>query len=108
MIRRPPRSTLFPYTTLFRSAPKLDAVDQDPPGAGLIEFGEDRKSTRLNSSHGYISYAVFCLKKKSKKRFLFFLSCSIDMVVQMLWCAASSFVGHKSRTSLPLFALSTG
>src|SRR5256884_5412081 len=47
MIRRPPRSTLFPYTTLFRS---------------------DRKSTRLNSCHGYISYAVFCLKKKNKNR----------------------------------------
>src|SRR6266436_7158786 len=68
MIRRPPRSTLFPYTTLFRSslgfehdlgAAQLDRVD-DP--ARL--FAGDRKSTRLNSSHGYISYAVFCLKKK--------------------------------------------
>src|SRR5258708_29201993 len=89
MIRRPPRSTLFPYTTLFRSAGRagrdqgalqadlherpgdLDqrvpararqapAQDRDPPG-------EDRKSTRLNSSHQIISYAVFCLKKKKKK-----------------------------------------
>src|SRR2546422_8509518 len=74
MIRRPPRSTLFPYTTLFRSL----AVEAD--GFQLIHatFGDaagknnrpprnqpaDRKSTRLNSSHGYISYAVFCLKKK--------------------------------------------
>src|SRR2546429_914331 len=86
MIRRPPRSTLFPYTTLFRSvrvvptlvpdqdrevreelerrqAPRLDVAGVDP-GRKLT----DRKSTRLNSSHGYISYAVFCLKKKKKKK----------------------------------------
>src|SRR2546429_1531639 len=69
MIRRPPRSTLFPYTTLFRSqmlAPAcVEPVSQDPqqlvPG---MQPNTDRKSTRLNSSHGYISYAVFCLKKK--------------------------------------------
>src|SRR5687768_18068537 len=101
MLRRPPRSTLFPYTTLFRSRqgdqrqgrlrrrrprpvepgrrlggelrararpvlpavrrPRLRAVEVDRRGA-------DRKSTRLNSSHGYISYAVFCLKKKKKKK----------------------------------------
>src|SRR5687768_18297890 len=73
MIRRPPRSTLFPYTTLFH----LYTDSWRPPflvvgGLGLLwAFGwflliprEDRKSTRLNSSHGYISYAVFCLKKK--------------------------------------------
>src|SRR3712207_7027558 len=78
MIRRPPRSTLFPYTTLFRSL-------LDPPGGvgrelvalGVVEvldgadeaavaLLEDRKSTRLNSSHANISYAVFCLKKKSQ------------------------------------------
>src|SRR2546422_2079051 len=90
MIRRPPRSTLFPYTTLFRSAgeridarrvhgardlrarepglplhePGRRAVDQQ---AAHSEMGADRKSTRLNSSHGYISYAVFCLKKKKRK-----------------------------------------
>src|SRR3712207_8656075 len=95
MIRRPPRSTLFPYTTLFRSAisgrlvrhlpvvalggevaveqPRRDAVGQDrldrrPPdpqlaAPGLRREHEDRKSTRLNSSHANISYAVFCLKK---------------------------------------------
>src|SRR2546429_7219939 len=85
MIRRPPRSTLFPYTTLFRSDVFLHnpvmvpaqegdrflvfrmAQDGMDPGlrcrVGLRE-SEDRKSTRLNSSHGYISYAVFCLKKK--------------------------------------------
>src|SRR5438309_6822673 len=78
MIRPPPRSTLFPYTTLFRSRPLL--VDEARPlvGAGLPdaedrpggvhEHGEDRKSTRLNSSHSSISYAVFCLKKKKKNK----------------------------------------
>src|SRR5438445_8814360 len=68
MIRRPPRSTLFPYTTLFRShgVPSQDAIDlAQRPGKGLGEFAQDRKSTRLNSSHANISYAVFCLKKKN-------------------------------------------
>src|SRR2546429_1665733 len=79
MIRRPPRSTLFPYTTLFRSQPVAAsrvvagefAIDgerhaaRENKAAGERGFpGRDRKSTRLNSSHGYISYAVFCLKKK--------------------------------------------
>src|SRR5690242_21328513 len=89
MIRRPPRSTLFPYTTLFRSG--LQGRDDVPHAAGpvgrdggeqggladepvgrrvlaeqLVIHGEDRKSTRLNSSHMSISYAVFCLKKKKK------------------------------------------
>src|SRR3712207_8884360 len=96
MIRRPPRSTLFPYTTLFRSVADLLEVDQvvvEHPaddldelggtkdgvaggagpdggrleaqeGAGFLAGGRDRKSTRLNSSHANISYAVFCLKKK--------------------------------------------
>src|SRR2546429_5813419 len=82
MIRRPPRSTLFPYTTLFRSLHpadlhRLDLRDElrahaGAEGALWLRLGprphardrRDRKSTRLNSSHGYISYAVFCLKKK--------------------------------------------
>src|SRR2546422_4373551 len=71
MIRRPPRSTLFPYTTLFRSSLgcpmllRLGVDDSDRSGAECRAISlEDRKSTRLNSSHGYISYAVFCLKKK--------------------------------------------
>src|SRR2546422_7137108 len=78
MIRRPPRSTLFPYTTLFRSLRQnpLDVVELARPagraqeGRHLVRAAQswvlktDRKSTRLNSSHGYISYAVFCLKKK--------------------------------------------
>src|SRR3712207_7281153 len=98
MIRRPPRSSLFPYTTLFRSAipvvdrdgepvtglPNLEAVDEEPfdfAGEERLDFnqdgldieglvqtaGGDRKSTRLNSSHANISYAVFCLKKKNLK-----------------------------------------
>src|SRR2546429_6608445 len=91
MIRRPPRSTLFPYTTLFRSVNTwnvravqsvlcerakifLDRLGQDDGEVRAkivsreIEAFSDRKSTRLNSSHGYISYAVFCLKKKSERR----------------------------------------
>src|SRR3989449_8426723 len=87
MIRRPPRSTLFPYTTLFRSRCRPGSGDarlvrvsaagtgarvgrvavRDPP-ARDDPGSRDRKSTRLNSSHGYISYAVFCLKKKKKKK----------------------------------------
>src|SRR2546422_6190785 len=90
MIRRPPRSTLFPYTTLFRSQQAVVRGDEElarrlrreraPLGthAGIdddevdgalreaVPHPRDRKSTRLNSSHGYISYAVFCLKKKKK------------------------------------------
>src|SRR5258707_8791440 len=80
MIRRPPRSTLFPYTTLFRSEPTPAnetskpaeaAVKATPPSAPTLEPKAieilDRKSTRLNSSHANISYAVFCLKKKKKQ-----------------------------------------
>src|SRR2546422_3443462 len=92
MIRRPPRSTLFPYTTLFRSLLGLTLLDRFPLNERLVrgadrgvaedmrvttnhlvdelpeQVGQDRKSTRLNSSHGYISYAVFCLKKKKKSK----------------------------------------
>src|SRR2546430_12041459 len=83
MIRRPPRSTLFPYTTLFRSIAadtlkKVDAYWASYFGCTLEDLGgnatrvfthaADRKSTRLNSSHSQISYAVFCLKKKKKKK----------------------------------------
>src|SRR5256884_3562708 len=85
MIRRPPRSTLFPYTTLFRSmgilrwlpaglGPGAEAVRGSVAPAirefpGTAAASRDRKSTRLNSSHGYISYAVFCLKKKNNKEY---------------------------------------
>src|SRR2546422_5755158 len=73
MIRRPPRSTLFPYTTLFRStlAPPGNiggGISVAPSSEAAVPRTADRKSTRLNSSHGYISYAVFCLKKKKKKK----------------------------------------
>src|SRR5258705_4821070 len=74
MIRRPPRSTLFPYTTLFRSWRTISVID--PPEADAQRRvnscvrSEDRKSTRLNSSHLGISYAVFCLKKKKNCRLL--------------------------------------
>src|SRR5688572_31090175 len=73
MIRRPPRSTLFPYTTLFRSRAVTGRAGRDPPpqpGACARPGGaqRDRKSTRLNSSHSQISYAVFCLKKKKKQK----------------------------------------
>src|SRR5216683_6916533 len=72
MIRRPPRSTLFPYTTLFRSS-EVARTGQELLRAGVRRKrhrprSEDRKSTRLNSSHDQISYAVFCLKKKKKKK----------------------------------------
>src|SRR2546426_9068933 len=71
MIRRPPRSTLFPYTTLFRSGPRRERVERpavrDPERGHPAVDGGDRKSTRLNSSHLVISYAVFCLKKKKNK-----------------------------------------
>src|SRR3989442_6969250 len=85
MIRRPPRSTLFPYTTLFRSSPEFHVASYDAGhilGSSSLELtiteggrktvvvfsGEDRKSTRLNSSHVRISYAVFCLQKKTCNR----------------------------------------
>src|SRR5256884_6877661 len=81
MIRRPPRSTLFPYTTLFRSRRQVPAHhalgvgvrsavalhEPDAEGGVVPPRHRDRKSTRLNSSHGYISYAVFCLKKKNNR-----------------------------------------
>src|SRR2546422_6468203 len=93
MIRRPPRSTLFPYTTLFRSQaagfgvlvgkPRVEGkgtrsykltgtrIELGLRGREVRQVNADRKSTRLNSSHGYISYAVFCLKKKKKKKILY-------------------------------------
>src|SRR3712207_6957325 len=86
MIRRPPRSTLFPYTTLFRSRATRHRIERDRqthgtsvrrrtrrntrsrPGSATTPSPRDRKSTRLNSSHANISYAVFCLKKKQTRR----------------------------------------
>src|SRR2546429_7327086 len=99
MIRRPPRSTLFPYTTLFRSfSPSKSSVEYasstasishqvSPVACGVyfFVFG-DRKSTRLNSSHGYISYAVFCLKKKN-----------LPHAPYIYLVTSRSFVLHASR-----------
>src|SRR5256885_13138107 len=98
MIRRPPRSTLFPYTTLFRSRVerargrrgiRIEGEDRPVLGTVVVEAGDardirrgDRKSTRLNSSHLVISYAVFCLKKK--------------MIVHMYAHLAKSLVLHAS------------
>src|SRR5260221_5371477 len=99
MIRRPPRSTLFPYTTLFRSRNGAHALARQRPGGPGVEGaaisvggknaagfehvpaalwnsdGQDRKSTRLNSSHTVISYAVFCLKKKTRSKCMHALCC---------------------------------
>src|SRR5687768_18175328 len=102
MIRRPPRSTLFPYTTLFRS-PVDDVERRVFRGANELEFDRalgiaesegghvaitgaavDRKSTRLNSSHGYISYAVFCLKKKKTKTL--FIVMIITLRIRCMLC----------------------
>src|SRR3712207_7829605 len=102
MIRRPPRSTLFPYTTLFRSDP------DHPVGVHLclrlVERGlvvlvrqrgvpdaaelEDRKSTRLNSSHANISYAVFCLKKKKIQRHCKYVAVNTDCLEDRHWTSA--------------------
>src|SRR3712207_7577461 len=97
MIRRPPRSTLFPYTTLFRSRKKPGVGDLQPEshhgavggvllhrleGEGVVQevhavHQGDRKSTRLNSSHANISYAVFCLKKKKHNNYLYYCHISL-------------------------------
>src|SRR5689334_25381451 len=68
MIRRPPRSTLFPYTTLFRSRPRQPERPRRAARERPDQGPRDRKSTRLNSSHSSISYAVFCLKKKKQNK----------------------------------------
>src|SRR5256885_12706836 len=101
MIRRPPRSTLFPYTTLFRSRLALDdireacdvlrpAYDASKGIDGYVSI--DRKSTRLNSSHLVISYAVFCLKKKKRTR-----TTSTSLRVSTRPCRATS---RRTRTQL--------
>src|SRR2546422_3420276 len=97
MIRRPPRSTLFPYTTLFRSnyarcLENESSAVRHQVAAGLSELQAlaerlwpnqlDRKSTRLNSSHGYISYAVFCLKKKNEHAYATHLDHTVVVAVR--------------------------
>src|SRR5687768_18116339 len=83
MIRRPPRSTLFPYTTLFRSPqpnPSRPIQGFADSNNWYDDISEDRKSTRLNSSHGYISYAVFCLKKKKIRKIYYKQSYQISIL----------------------------
>src|SRR2546427_4933455 len=101
MIRRPPRSTLFPYTTLFRSraqprsarGPGKLGRDRRPNPSGEVAFARiDRKSTRLNSSHSQISYAVFCLKKKK-----------IDAYVRRTVRGPKRFVRHRGESPLARF-----
>src|SRR5690349_23930482 len=100
MIRRPPRSTLFPYTTLFRSP--IPQAPHAPLRPCPLEFpflhghhrplagrGGDRKSTRLNSSHVEISYAVFCLKKKKKS---ITLSISLLIIIISLYCYSNYYL----------------
>src|SRR5256885_5592431 len=98
MIRRPPRSTLFPYTTLFRSTqfqgqvgPQFVIVLNEQPQRSLSDCvrniaQRDRKSTRLNSSHLVISYAVFCLKKKKKKNKMYYMYIYACIVVLRSIC----------------------
>src|SRR5690242_21613736 len=101
MIRRPPRSTLFPYTTLFRSVVdveqgRLPAFQHDQLVARerLLD-GRDRKSTRLNSSHMSISYAVFCLKKKNTKQRMSSARCIFSWRVYKVLTVRSAHVRHQ-------------
>src|SRR2546427_9507858 len=97
MIRRPPRSTLFPYTTLFRSQLGLEGLDHRGDPAQMIGVAvrrhhqRDRKSTRLNSSHSQISYAVFCLKKKKTKKTI--------LIAQDQWPFDTSTDGRTAQIS---------
>src|SRR2546427_4655978 len=96
MIRRPPRSTLFPYTTLFRSkSSRRGSTERNrtADGAALkssIRGSQDRKSTRLNSSHSQISYAVFCLKKKK----------NVDVSVELRYNSQAGRLFVSLRTTL--------
>src|SRR6266542_2325081 len=98
MIRRPPRSTLFPYTTLFRSPRITGPSNRCRKSWFFAMFRRDRKSTRLNSSHGSISYAVFCLKKKSDIIVLFpgKLHQSVDLLGDMNFLVERQF-HHVAR-----------
>src|SRR3989442_12020265 len=99
MIRRPPRSTLFPYTTLFRSIRIFSPSTR--VGAAMLSnsensrtFERDRKSTRLNSSHVRISYAVFCLKKKKKPKLRMLLRSAHELYFDL---TRSFMIGHVVR-----------
>src|SRR5687768_17698764 len=102
MIRRPPRSTLFPYTTLFRSLGSAATASTRPITTVSVSSGTrpaarrrsgDRKSTRLNSSHGYISYAVFCLKKKKLKNYQYIVHAQHSYIV----CTKEPVRAHTTR-----------
>src|SRR2546429_6067230 len=101
MIRRPPRSTLFPYTTLFRSLKGDNSIYWFAPLVADAEAGFggplDRKSTRLNSSHGYISYAVFCLKKKKSPHAMLKLPIATYLVRLYSTCACDSLCTTNSE-----------
>src|SRR5207244_5358986 len=90
MLPPPPRSTLFPYTTLFRSSggltPALTLLQSRPGGRAEARGTSDRKSTRLNSSHQIISYAVFCLKKKN-----------LSLNVEKLGLSSRELIGSRAR-----------
>src|SRR5690349_24017611 len=144
MIRRPPRSTLFPYTTLFRSRPLVRRTRQGQPagrsraagvepgaarragtgqraahrakaaGEGTVAGLGDRKSTRLNSSHVEISYAVFCLKKKKKSNEAFMLNNAIKLILPLNLLYRYSFQVphaayglHDNYTWIPSFCMTT-
>src|SRR5688500_19477452 len=100
MIRRPPSSTLFPYTTLFRSAGArrlapvavVGAVEREARGIEQPDPSGDRKSTRLNSSHLVISYAVFCLKKKNKMTLQRTMSSEQNIIVGEQICDSCSTI----------------
>src|SRR2546430_8698880 len=99
MIRRPPRSTLFPYTTLFRS-PHFEFGIVPGDGVNLIwpeVIGSDRKSTRLNSSHSQISYAVFCLKKKKYIRHHHYMDPPL-ILVELDYLSSAGFL-HRPISS---------
>src|SRR6267378_3641519 len=105
MIRRPPRSTLFPYTTLFRSRPRRRGPGAAPVRLGRAALsalaGRDRKSTRLNSSHVEISYAVFCLKTKNRVRDLLGAAVAADrhqlqhLLERFLLILRDHLLGHR-------------
>src|SRR5260221_8620660 len=98
MIRRPPRSTLFPYTTLFRSHDACKRCDGVRPLHIQRDLGgpADRKSTRLNSSHTVISYAVFCLKKKKLSTSI--ASHSFDLVIGKILASRLTYSNSLSHT----------
>src|SRR3990170_2714023 len=110
MIRRPPRSTLFPYTTLFRSrAPARPRPCAASAGTGRQHLPRpDRKSTRLNSSHQIISYAVFCLKKKIGKQWVFISQEDVDLyrdAYSPFWGEEEFFFNDTATTEIYTLSL---